>query len=270
MSQSTANDSSTTIDSDVYNEPFYYKADEDEQNTEQPVDNETHYVEVMEQVLATLENRTNANEAEEEYQDDEYEVSQEYDILQEGNPVLEYDCSLDEQYDEEYSEDYDENQMTEDREEYEAMIEYIEETEDAADEADEQEEEEAEVEAEVKDMAQAPGSEGDKEIVTQEDENKNVTETPAPVEEPAPKKRTRPTFKEAALRAYRKQMAELEQQILAGGRDLLIWSPDNYSIQIKEAGFMKSNNDDLEFKRQVSFCFRLICQDVHCGQTAWL
>ncbi|XP_053479719.1 protein unc-13 homolog C isoform X2 [Ictalurus furcatus] len=216
MSQSTANDSSTTIDSDVYNEPFYYKGDEDEQTTEQPVDSETHYVEVMEQVLATLENRTNANEEEEEDQEDEYEVSQEYDILQEGNPVLEYDCSLDEQYDEEYSEDYDENQMTENREEYEAMIEYIEETEEAADEADEQEDEEAEVEAELQDMAQAQEAEEDKEIVTQEDENKNVTEAPAPVEEPAPKKRTRPTFKEAALRAYRKQMAELEQQILAG------------------------------------------------------
>ncbi|KAF5895577.1 protein unc-13 C-like, partial [Clarias magur] len=217
MSQSTANDSSTTIDSDVYNEPSYYKADEEEPPTEQPVDNETHYVEVMEQVLASLENRTNANEAEEEEeQEDEYEVSQEYDILQEGNPVLEYDCSLDEQYDEEYSEDYDENQMTEDREEYEAMIEYIEVTEEAADEADEQEEEEAEVEAELKDMAQAEAAEQDKQNVTQEDENKNVTEPPAQVEEPAPKKRIRPTFKEAALRAYRKQMAELEQQILAG------------------------------------------------------
>lgn len=219
MSQSTANDSSTTIDSDVYNEPFHYKPDEDEQSTEQPVDNETHYVEVMEQVLANLENRTNANEAEEEYPEDEDEVSPEYDIMQEGNPVLEYDCSLDEQYDEEYSEDYDENQMTDDREEYEAMIEYIEETEEPEDEADEQEEEEM-VEAEVQDMAQA--AEEDKKIVNQEDENKNVTETPAPVEEPTPKKRIRPTFKEAALRAYRKQMAELEQQILAGGKDFLI------------------------------------------------
>lgn len=222
MSQSTANDSSTTIDSDVYNEPCYYKVDEDEQTTEQPVDNETHYVEVMEQVLATLENRTNANDAEEENQEDEYEVSQEYDILQERNPVLEYDCSLDEQYDEEYGEDYEDNQMAEDREEYEAMIEYIEVREEPADEADEQEEDEVEVEAELQDMAQPQGAETVKEIVPQEDENKNVTETPAPVEEPTPKKRIRPTFKEAALRAYRKQMAELEQQILAGGMDLFI------------------------------------------------
>ncbi|XP_067245470.1 protein unc-13 homolog C [Chanodichthys erythropterus] len=169
MSQSTANSSSTTIDSDVYTEPFYYKAEEEEQPAEQPVDNETNYVEVMEQVLANLENRTNANDAEEQYQEEEYDVSQEYEISQEGNLVLEYDCSLDEQYDEEYSEEYDDNPMTEDTAEYD---------------------------------------------VKQEDENKNVTEVP--VQEAPPKKRIRPTFKEAALRAYRKQMAELEQQILAG------------------------------------------------------
>uniref|UniRef100_A0AAY4EHN7 Unc-13 homolog C n=1 Tax=Denticeps clupeoides TaxID=299321 RepID=A0AAY4EHN7_9TELE len=143
LSQSTANDSSTTIDSDVYTEPFYYKAEEEEQVTEQPVDNETHYVEVMEQVLANLENRTNANEPQEEYQ--EYVGSQEYNVSQEGKNA--------------------ELQVS-------------------------------------------------KETVEQEDENKNVPE--AKPEEAPPKKRIRPTFKEVALRAYRKQMAELEQQILAG------------------------------------------------------
>uniref|UniRef100_A0A4W4FRZ6 Unc-13 homolog C n=1 Tax=Electrophorus electricus TaxID=8005 RepID=A0A4W4FRZ6_ELEEL len=148
MSQSTANDSSTTIDSDVYTEPFYYKADEEEKVNEQPVDSETHYVEVMEQVLANLENRTNANEVEEQYQDEDYEVCQEYDISQEGNLQ--------------------------------------------------------------------------KETTPQEDENRNVTETPVAVDQPAPKRRIRPTFKEAALRAYRKQMAELEQQILAGGMGFII------------------------------------------------
>ncbi|KAK1785419.1 hypothetical protein P4O66_018788, partial [Electrophorus voltai] len=208
MSQSTANDSSTTIDSDVYTEPFYYKADEEEKVTEQPVDSETHYVEVMEQVLANLENRTNANEGEEQYQDEDYEVCQEYDISQEGNLVLEYDCSLDEQYDEEYSDD---NQMMEDTVEYEAVVEYIDEIVEPAEDVEE------DVEAESQDSAQTQAADEQKETTPQEDENRNVTETPVAVDQPAPKRRIRPTFKEAALRAYRKQMAELEQQILAGG-----------------------------------------------------
>uniref|UniRef100_A0A3B4EM16 Unc-13 homolog C n=1 Tax=Pygocentrus nattereri TaxID=42514 RepID=A0A3B4EM16_PYGNA len=156
MSQSTANDSSTTIDSDVYTEPFYYKADDEEQVSEQPVDSETHYVEVMEQVLANLENRTNANEPEEQYQE-EYEVCE---------------------------------------------------------------------------TAQTQEAEQVKETLTQEDENKNVTEAPAAVVEQAPKKRIRPTFKEAALRAYRKQMAELEQQILAGGMGLLVLSILNLQMNV--------------------------------------
>ncbi|XP_065139772.1 protein unc-13 homolog C isoform X1 [Paramisgurnus dabryanus] len=213
-SQSTANSSSTTIDSDVYTEPFYYKADEEEQATEQPVDNETHYVEVMEQVLANLENRTNANEVEEQYQEEEYDVSQE------GNPVLEYDCSLDEQFDEEYSEEYDDNPLTEDTEEYEvSMVEYVEETEEQEAEPEEQEEGKEETK-EVQEMTETKGEDEVKETVEQEDENKNLTEVPVQ-EKPPPKKRIRPTFKEAALRAYRKQMAELEQQILAGDSSAL-------------------------------------------------
>ncbi|XP_028811803.1 unc-13 homolog C isoform X2 [Denticeps clupeoides] len=224
LSQSTANDSSTTIDSDVYTEPFYYKAEEEEQVTEQPVDNETHYVEVMEQVLANLENRTNANEPQEEYQ--EYVGSQEYNVSQEGsNLVLEYDCSLDEQYDEEYSEDYDDNEMTEDTQEYEAMVEYIEKTEDE-DETEEIEEIEETEETNEYEDTQANDEcvenaelQVSKETVEQEDENKNVPE--AKPEEAPPKKRIRPTFKEVALRAYRKQMAELEQQILAGDSNAL-------------------------------------------------
>ncbi|KAL4660704.1 hypothetical protein GN956_G678 [Arapaima gigas] len=175
LSQSTANGSSTTINSDVYTEPCYYKAEE-ENCSEQAVDNETHYVEVMEQVLANLENRTNANEPEEQYQD--------YNISHAMNYVLEYDCSLDEQYDDEYSEVYDDNPATEETTEAELMG-YVEET---------------------------PETESN---VVQEDENQNLP-TEVVVDTPT-KKKIRPTFKEAALRAYRKQMAELEQQILAGG-----------------------------------------------------
>lgn len=253
LSTSTANNSSTTIDSDVYTEPVFYKAEEvktapEAEAGEQTVDSETHYVEVMEQVLANLENRTNANETDEPAQ--ECETSQDYDVSDdieasqdndgsqdfetsndfeatEGYEtskeprVLEYDCSLDEQFDEEYSEEY-ETQLTGDTAEYDAMVEYVDveepdETEDN-DMTEEMEEGDEELE-EIEEIIEEVADVSEKVEQQQEDENKNVPEE-KPAEIP-PKKRVRPTFKEAALRAYRKQMAELEQQILAGGMTLL-------------------------------------------------
>ncbi|KFP84321.1 Protein unc-13 C [Acanthisitta chloris] len=161
LSQSTANESSTTLDSDVYAEPYCYKAEYEEDVTEPSGENETDYVEVMEQVLAKLENRTNSSETSEQVQ--EYELEQSlYETPYEMLPEEQYGTQLD------------------------SMI----------------SEEILEVETEV-----VP------DVEVREDENQNVpemlTETPK-------KKRIRPSFKEAALKAYKKQMSDLEEKILAG------------------------------------------------------
>ncbi|KAM9408621.1 unc-13 homolog C [Pholidichthys leucotaenia] len=293
LSTSTANTPSTAVESNVHKEPVIYKTEDTKKSTEaveQPVDNETHYVEVMEQVLANLENRTNANETEEteepveesettqvyDMSDDieasqdnvasqDFEASQDleapddYEASKEAR-VLEYDCSLDEQYDEEYSEDY-ETQVTEDTAEYDAMVEYVDieepdETEgnDLTEELEEGDEELEEIE-EITD--EAPEA-SEKVELQQEDESKNVPEEKP--EEAPPKKRVRPTFKEAALRAYRKQMAELEQQILAGDTTALdtqprsVLDPKVLGLQTGGAGSILYGIDsmpDLRRKRTV-------------------
>ncbi|KFV91542.1 Protein unc-13 C [Fulmarus glacialis] len=161
LSQSTANESSTTLDSDVYAEPYCYKAEYEEDLIEPPGENETDYVEVMEQVLAKLENRTNSSETSEQVQ--EYEL---------GQPSYEtpYAILPEEQYDTQFD-----NVVSEE------MLEV--ESDTAAD------------------------------IEVREDENQNVPEM---LTEIPKKKRMRPSFKEAALKAYKKQMSDLEEKILAG------------------------------------------------------
>ncbi|XP_041274853.1 protein unc-13 homolog C isoform X1 [Onychostruthus taczanowskii] len=164
LSQSTANESSTTLDSDVYAEPYCYKAEYEEELIEPSGENETDYVEVMEQVLAKLENRTNSSETSEQVP--EYELDQSlYETPYAMLPEEQYDT----QFDSVISEDI------------------------------------LEVESDM-----AP------EVEIREDENQNVPEMITEVIEIPKKKRIRPSFKEAALKAYKKQMNDLEEKILAG------------------------------------------------------
>ncbi|XP_051484233.1 protein unc-13 homolog C [Apus apus] len=161
LSQSTANESSTTLDSDVYAEPYCYKADYEEDLIEPTGENETDYVEVMEQVLAKLENRTNSSENSEQVQ--EYELEQTlYETRYATLPEKQCDTQFESVVSEEILEV--ESDMTAD-------------------------------------------------IEVREDENQNIPEilTVTPK-----KKRIRPSFKEAALKAYKKQMSDLEEKILAG------------------------------------------------------
>ncbi|XP_029093798.1 protein unc-13 homolog C [Monodon monoceros] len=159
LSQSTANESSTTLDSDVYTEPYYYKAEHEEDYSEPVADNETDYVEVMEQVLAKLENRTSITESDEQIQ--------EYDHPSYETP---YETPQDEGYD-----------GLEDDVASKGGLEPLKETS---------------VEMKIK-----------------EDENQNIPEKPLEI---IKRKKIRPSFKEAAWKAYKKQMAELEEKILAG------------------------------------------------------
>ncbi|NWY11055.1 UN13C protein, partial [Aphelocoma coerulescens] len=171
LSQSTANESSTTLDSDVYAEPYCYKAEYEEDLIEPSGENETDYVEVMEQVLAKLENRTNSSETSEQVQ--EYELDQSlYETPYAMLPEEQYDTQFDS-----------------------VISEQI-----------------LEVESDM-----AP------EVEMREDENQNVPELITEVTEIPKKKRIRPSFKEAALKAYKKQMNDLEEKILAGGNITLFF-----------------------------------------------
>uniref|UniRef100_A0A8C5HY09 Protein unc-13 homolog C-like n=1 Tax=Gouania willdenowi TaxID=441366 RepID=A0A8C5HY09_GOUWI len=155
----------TTVESEVSKEPVINKAQKERKSPEvvkQPVDSESDYVEVMEQVLANLENRTNTNDT---------------DVTEE--PL---ECQT--------SQDYDESEDIETSENMQAS-------------------------QDIEEITEEPIEVSEKVEEQQKGENKIAPEEEKPEETP-PKKRVRPTFKEAALRAYRKQMAELEQQILAG------------------------------------------------------
>ncbi|XP_058150212.1 protein unc-13 homolog C [Dasypus novemcinctus] len=159
LSQSTANESSTTLDSDVYAEPCYYKAEDEEDYSEPVADDETDYVEVMEQVLAKLENRTSITEIDEQMQ--------EYDHTSYETP---YETPQDEGYDGQADDVVGEGGL-----------------------------EPSNVTSVVMEIG--------------EDENQNIPEQSVEITKP---KRICPSFKEAALKAYKKQMAELEEKILAG------------------------------------------------------
>ncbi|XP_070810013.1 protein unc-13 homolog C isoform X2 [Pituophis catenifer annectens] len=160
LSQSTANDSSTTLDSDIYTEASYYRAEDGEDPSESTGELETNYVEVMEQVLAKLESRTSVTELEKQVQEGEVEVAA---FAQEGSAP---GGSLENQVADQHT-------------------------------------------WEVAGEGMVVGDELD----VCEDENKNIPVVPAK----APlKKKGIPSFKEAALRAYKKRMSELQEQILAG------------------------------------------------------
>ncbi|XP_054421379.1 protein unc-13 homolog C isoform X1 [Pteronotus mesoamericanus] len=159
LSQSTANESSTTLDSDVYTEPYYYKAEDEEDYSEPMADNETDYVEVMEQVLAKLENRTS--------------------IIETDEPMQDYDHPS-----------YETPYETPQEEGYDGQADDV-----------------------VSEGVLEPLNETLHEMEIKEDENQNIPEQPVEITKP---KRIRPSFKEAAFKAYKKQMAELEEKILAG------------------------------------------------------
>ncbi|XP_067827643.1 protein unc-13 homolog C-like isoform X2 [Heptranchias perlo] len=167
LSQSTADESCTTLDSDVYYEPYYYRAEEDE-TSEQIGENEMDYVEVMEEVLAKLENKTFPKESEEQALSPD--PSEEFTV-----PVLDEDS---------YEVPCDTNSVDED-------IEPI---------------------AEILEEAEPDENQTVPEEHSEDQENQTVPEECSEVPQ---KVRIRPTFKQAACKVHRQQVAEMEQRILS-------------------------------------------------------
>ncbi|GCC33218.1 hypothetical protein chiPu_0011686 [Chiloscyllium punctatum] len=164
LSQSTADESCTTLDSDLYYEPYYYRAEEDE-NSEQAGENEMDYVEVMEEVLAKLENKTFPKSSDEQVLSPECLEEFTAPDLQGDSYEIPYETSNDE-------------------------------------------------EREPPAVISAEPEQDEHQSVSGESETQTISEECPEV----PKKvKIRPTFKQAACKAYRQQVAEMEERILSAG-----------------------------------------------------
>ncbi|XP_043533447.1 protein unc-13 homolog C isoform X2 [Chiloscyllium plagiosum] len=162
LSQSTADESCTTLDSDLYYEPYYYRAEEDE-DSEQAGENEMDYVEVMEEVLAKLENKTFPKSSDEQMLSPERLEEFTAPDLQGDSYEIPYETSNDE-------------------------------------------------EIESPAVISAEPEQDEHQSVSGESENLTIPEECPEV----PKKvKIRPTFKQAACKAYRQQVAEMEERILS-------------------------------------------------------
>ncbi|XP_051896403.1 LOW QUALITY PROTEIN: protein unc-13 homolog C-like [Pristis pectinata] len=160
FSQSTAGESSTTLDSDMYYEPYYYRAEEDE-SSEQAGENGMDYVEVMEEVLAKLENKTFPKESNEQMLSPEPLEEFTVPALAEDSDGVPYDIS--------------------------SINEVIEST------------------AEIFEEAETGENHAVSEACSEVHESQTTPEEHPEVEK---KVRIRPTFKQAACKAYRQQIAD--------------------------------------------------------------
>ncbi|XP_078097611.1 unc-13 homolog C isoform X2 [Mustelus asterias] len=178
LSQSTADESCATLDSDIYYEPYYYRAEEDE-SSEQTGENEMDYVEVMEEVLAKLENKTFPKASDEQILSPEPSEEFTVPVLHEGNYEIPYDTN-----------------SVEDDVEPTAEI----------------------LEGAHQDDNQTVSEDYENQTVSEDYENQTIPEECPEI----PKKvKIRPTFRQAACKAYRQQVAEMEERI---------FSADNSSV----------------------------------------